>query len=69
VNTDTTSELVSSVYQKLKENIIKFRDVTGRPLTLTEKILSGHFNEIDEKILLAVKIMFFSNPTELHYKM
>ena len=46
---DTTPELVSNVYQKLKENIGKFRNVVDRPLTLTEKILSGHFNEISEK--------------------
>jgi len=62
VNTDTTSELVSSVYQKLKENIIKFRDVTGRPLTLTEKILSGHFNEIDEKNFAGGKDYVFLKP-------
>ena len=46
---DTTPELVFNVYQKLKENIDKFRNVVDRPLTLTEKILSGHFNEISEK--------------------
>ena len=62
MNTDTTSELVSSVYQKLKENIIKFRDVTGRPLTLTEKILSGHFNEIDEKNFTGGKDYVFLKP-------
>ena len=46
---DTTPELVSNVYLKLKENIVKFRNVVDRPLTLTEKILAGHFNEINEK--------------------
>ncbi len=49
METDTTSTLVSNVYQKLKENIVKYRKVVGRPLTLTEKILSGHFHEIDDK--------------------
>ena len=62
MNIDTTSELVSSVYQKLKENIIKFRDVTGRPLTLTEKILSGHFNKIDEKNFAGGKDYVFLKP-------
>jgi len=62
VNTDTTSELVSNVYQKLKENILKFRDVTGRPLTLTEKILSGHFNKIDEKNFVGGKDYVFLKP-------
>ena len=44
---DTTVELVSDVYLKLKENIAKYRDVVKRPLTLTEKILSGHLDKID----------------------
>ena len=66
---DTTPELVSDVYLKLKENITKFRNVVGRPLTLTEKILAGHFNEISEKNLSVEKIMFFLNLIELHYKM
>ena len=46
---NTTPKLVSAVYLKLKENIAKYRDVCERPLTLTEKILSGHFAEINEK--------------------
>ena len=59
---DTTPELVSNVYQKLKENIVKFRDVVERPLTLTEKILSGHFNEISEKNLSGGKDYVFLKP-------
>jgi len=66
---DTTPELVSNVYLKLKENIAKFRNVVDRPLTLTEKILSGHFNEINEKIFQVEKTMFSLNLIELHYKM
>ncbi len=44
---DTTVELVSDVYLKLRENIARYRDVVKRPLTLTEKILSGHLDKID----------------------
>jgi len=62
VNTDTTTKLVSDVYLKLKENIIKFRDVTGRPLTLTEKILSGHLHQIDEKNFVGGKDYVFLKP-------
>ena len=62
VNVDSTSELVSGVYAKLKENISKFRNVIGRPLTLTEKILSGHFNEIDEKNYAGGKDYVFLKP-------
>ena len=59
---DTTPELVSNVYLKLKENITKFRNVVGRPLTLTEKILAGHFNEINEKNLSGGKDYVFLKP-------
>ena len=62
MNTDTTTKLVSDVYLKLKENIIKFRDVTGRPLTLTEKILSGHLHQIDEKNFVGGKDYVFLKP-------
>ena len=62
METDTTSELVSNVYLKLKENIIKYRNVVGRPLTLTEKILSGHFNNIDETEYSGGKDYVFLKP-------
>jgi len=62
VETDTTSELVSNVYLKLKENIVKYRNVVGRPLTLTEKILSGHFNNIDETVYSGGKDYVFLKP-------
>ncbi|AFS83425.1 aconitate hydratase [Candidatus Nitrosopumilus sediminis] len=62
MNIDSTPELVSGVYAKLKENIAKFRNVTGRPLTLTEKILSGHFNEIDDKNYTGGKDYVFLKP-------
>ena len=62
MNTETTTELVSNVYLKLKENIVKFRDVTGRPLTLTEKILSGHLNKIDESDFVGGKDYVFLKP-------
>ena len=62
MNTETTSQLVSDVYLKLKENIVKFRNLTGRPLTLTEKILSGHLHEIDEKNFTGGKDYVFLKP-------
>ena len=46
---NTTTQLVNAIYLKLKENIAKYRNVCGRPLTLTEKILSGHFAQINDK--------------------
>ena len=46
---ETTSKLVTSVYEKLEQNISKFRKVVNRPLTLSEKILIGHLAEFDGK--------------------
>ncbi len=62
MNIETTPELVSDVYLKLKKNIIKFRNVTGRPLTLTEKILSGHLHDIDENNFTGGKDYVFLKP-------
>jgi aconitate hydratase len=59
---DTTPELVSKVYSKIKENIVKYRNVVERPLTLTEKILSGHLYKIPDKILNGGKDYVFLKP-------
>ena len=58
----TTSELVSRVYLKLKENIVNYRNVVGRPLTLAEKILSGHFHAIDDTVFAGGKDYVFLRP-------
>jgi len=62
VDIDTTPQLVSNVYSKIKENIVKYRNVIGRPLTLTEKILSGHLYEIPDKTLIGGKDYVFLKP-------
>jgi len=62
VDIDSTPELVSNIYSKLKENIVKYRRVIGRPLTLTEKILSGHLYEIPDKTLVGGKDYVFLKP-------
>ncbi len=59
---DTTAELVSNVYLKLKENIVKYRNLVGRPLTLSEKILSGHLNNIDDTVFTGGKDYVFLKP-------
>ena len=41
----TTTNLISKVYQKLQNNIIKYRKVINRPLTISEKILIGHLDK------------------------
>ncbi len=41
----TTQELVSKKYEKLTQNILKFKQISNKPLTLTEKILIGHLDE------------------------
>jgi aconitate hydratase len=45
---ETTPELVAHVYKKAEENIKKFRKMVNRSLTLSEKILVGHFEDIDD---------------------
>jgi len=62
VEIDSTPELVSRVYKKLQENIEKYRKVVGRPLTLTEKILSGHLEQISDKNLDEGKKYVFLRP-------
>ncbi len=59
---NTTPELVSRVYLKLRENIQKYRNIVKRPLTLTEKILSGHLSTIDEKSFTGGKDYVFLKP-------
>ena len=59
---ETTTELVSNVYQKLKENITKYRNVVGRPLTLTEKILAGHLMKLKNKNFYGGKDYVFLKP-------
>ncbi len=58
----STTELVSRVYLKLKENIVNYRNVVGRPLTLAEKILSGHFHAIDDTVFAGGKDYVFLRP-------
>jgi aconitate hydratase len=45
----TTTELVSRVYKKSEENISKYKKKINRALTLTEKILIGHLEELVEE--------------------
>lgn len=46
---ETTPELVSRVYKKNEENISKYKKKVNRALTLTEKILIGHLEELVEE--------------------
>ncbi len=60
---ETTPELVSRVYNKIEENIAKYRKVVNRPLTLTEKILIGHLDDIESaKDLVPGKSYSFLRP-------
>ena len=62
METDSTPELVSKVYKKLQNNIEKYRNVVTRPLTLTEKILSGHLEEITNENIDGGKNYVFLRP-------
>ena len=55
--------MVKEVYHKLEKNIQKFRTTLKRPLTLTEKILSGHLeDEFLDKVLDEKKNYVFLRP-------
>ena len=62
---ETTPEMVSNVYKKLKENSEKYRKIVGRPLTLTEKILSGHLQDVGEQNLDDGKNYVFLRPDRI----
>ncbi len=62
---ETTTELVSKVYQKTKQNLSNFRKIVGKPLTLTEKILAGHLVEIEEKNLDEGSNYVYLNPDRI----
>ncbi len=63
---ETTPELVSRVYNKIEENIAKYRKVVNRPLTLTEKILIGHLDDIESaKDLVPGKSYSFLRPDRI----
>ena len=59
---DSTPELVFRVYKKLQENIEKYRKLVDRPLTLTEKLLAGHLEQISDKNLDEGKKYVFLRP-------
>ena len=59
---ETTSKLVSAVYAKLEQNLNKYRNIVGHPLTLTEKILSGHFHDLSDQALTGGKDYIFLKP-------
>lgn len=58
----TTSKLVLDVYEKLDQNISKFRKLVNRPLTLSEKILVGHLAEFGEREPVRGKNYVFLQP-------
>ncbi len=62
MDTDTTAELVSDVYLKLRQNIATYRNAVGRPLTLAEKILSGHLGNADDAVFTGGRDYVFLKP-------
>ncbi len=47
---ETPIELINGVYGTLDERVGAFRQRMGRPLTLAEKILANHLDDIDEPV-------------------
>jgi len=59
---ESTPELALNVYKRLEENISKFRKLVGRPLTLSEKILAGHLEQMPNKTPQEGKDYVFLRP-------
>ena len=59
---ESTPELALNVYKRLEENISKFRKLVGRSLTLSEKILAGHLENIPSKAPQEGKDYVFLRP-------
>jgi aconitate hydratase len=59
---ESTPELALNIYKRLEENISKFRKLVGRPLTLSEKILAGHLEQIPNKAPQEGKDYVFLRP-------
>ena len=65
--TTTPASLLIKAYEKLKNNILKFKRLVDRPLTLSEKIMIGHLDEkiysyLDNELLLPGKSYVFLKP-------
>jgi len=63
----TPPSLVLKTYSKLEKNILKFKKVVDRPLTLSEKIIIGHLDEemysyLDKELLFPGKSYVFLRP-------
>ena len=59
---NSTPEMVAGVYDRLRENSKKYKEILGRPLTLTEKILSGHLRTMASQSLDGKKNYVFLKP-------
>ncbi|MCY4489836.1 MAG: aconitate hydratase [Thaumarchaeota archaeon] len=59
---NSTPEMVAGVYDRLRENSKKYKEILGRPLTLTEKILSGHLHTMASQSLDGKKNYVFLKP-------
>ena len=59
---NNTPEMVAGVYDRLRENSKKYKEILGRPLTLTEKILSGHLHTMASQSLDGKKNYVFLKP-------
>lgn len=59
---ETTPDLALNVYKRLEANISKFRILVGRPLTLSEKILAGHLEQMPSKAPQEGKDYVFLRP-------
>ncbi len=59
---ESTPEMVSGVYARMRENLELVRPKVNRPLTLAEKILLGHLNDASQQDIEAGKAYLLLRP-------
>jgi aconitate hydratase len=47
MSTKGSLDIVSRTYEQLQDNVSKYQNTIGRPLTASEKILTGHIHDLN----------------------
>ena len=62
---ESSPDMVSRVYETMEKTLETVRRRTGRPLTLTDKILLGHLDSPDDQEMEAGKSLLMLRPNRV----
>ena len=62
MSSQTAVDIVSAAYEKMEASAAEYAGIAGRPLTLSEKILSGHLAKTPDAMLDGVQNYVFLRP-------